>query len=96
MVKTNLLMLRRFDEATETYYTYFLHGEKRRGCFSRTAKVNFKDDTTIKITKDCLHEIRVLGNTNWKSVGFGEFRLRLASFNAIRKERGWDPVELSS
>ena len=96
MFQGKLLMLRRYDVESESYITYYLTDDKRAGCYHRKLKENFIGDTTIKPTKGALYEIRVSGNLNWKSLGAGEFKLRLASFNNLRRERGWEPIALVS
>ena len=92
MLKAKILLLRRYDVETETYFTYYVHSGKRSGCFHRTPKLDFKDDTSIKTTKGLLYEIRILGNHHWKNIGAGEFQLRLTALNAVRKERGWASI----
>ena len=97
-MKTNLIALRRLDVSDSdnpTYYTYYIHGEKRRGCFHRCRKEHLVGDTSIRQTKGTLYEVRVHEELDWKTVGRGEFGLWLSSFNAIRKERGWEPIVLS-
>jgi len=93
---TNLIALRRYDAESESYVTYYINDRKKKGCFHRLLKENFNDTTTtIKVTKDEIYEVRIIGG-GWKNVGLGEFRLWLAAFNATRIERGWEPIALSS
>lgn len=95
MIRAGLLALRRYDQETETYYTYYMHG-KKEGYFHRMLKENFDQPTTIKTTKGELYEIRVKGNLNWINVGLGEFRLRLSAFNAVRLGRDLPPMSIVS
>lgn len=65
-----------------------------RGYFRRYIKSELESkETTIRVKKDDLFELRTLGN-GWKSVNKTAFEKYLKQINVERIANGWQPITL--
>lgn len=92
-----LLKLRYLDPSQGekgTYVEVYCDHNDKRGYFRRLPKSDVDaKDTAIRVQKDELYEVRLLG-TGWKSVNRPTFQRNLNVINTERIAKGWDPVVL--